>query len=189
MKKAWVLSYPLSAQRRLRSDWADAGRTVVLLDLSWGGSNTFLPVPALWATAWQNQQNDAWKSIGFLASHWAHNEDWSDWADTQADLSLHWVHVILLILSTAAQWAGTGRNVATVILPDGTAYHGTLYICTVTKWHHWYFILLRKLLHTRRDFLGTFKCIPRNHWATMCLFPWEIANQIQCYNWWVKALP
>ena len=24
MKKAWVLSYPLSAQRRLRSDWVDA---------------------------------------------------------------------------------------------------------------------------------------------------------------------
>ena len=24
MKKAWVLSYPLSAQRRLLSDWADA---------------------------------------------------------------------------------------------------------------------------------------------------------------------
>ena len=24
MKEAWVLSYPLSAQRRLRSDWADA---------------------------------------------------------------------------------------------------------------------------------------------------------------------
>ena len=24
MKKAWVLSYPLSAQRRLRSDWANA---------------------------------------------------------------------------------------------------------------------------------------------------------------------
>ena len=24
MKKAWVLSYPLSAQRRLRSDWTDA---------------------------------------------------------------------------------------------------------------------------------------------------------------------
>ena len=26
MKKAWILSYPLSAQRRLRSDWADAQR-------------------------------------------------------------------------------------------------------------------------------------------------------------------
>ena len=24
MKKAWVLSYPLSAQQRLRSDWSDA---------------------------------------------------------------------------------------------------------------------------------------------------------------------
>ena len=24
MKKAWVLSYPLSTQRRLRSDWVDA---------------------------------------------------------------------------------------------------------------------------------------------------------------------
>ena len=47
MKKAWVRSYPLSAQRRLWSDWADAqaiwvfaGRTATLLFLSWGGSNT-----------------------------------------------------------------------------------------------------------------------------------------------------
>ena len=32
MKKAWVLSYPVSAQRRLRSDWADAK---VDLSLRW----------------------------------------------------------------------------------------------------------------------------------------------------------
>ena len=57
MKKAWVLSYPLSEQRRLRSDWADAqaktpirrggcpnwsesslGAHAILLVLSWGGS-------------------------------------------------------------------------------------------------------------------------------------------------------
>ena len=45
-KKAWVLSYPLSAQQRLWSDWVDAqadlslfGRTFILLVLSWGGSN------------------------------------------------------------------------------------------------------------------------------------------------------
>ena len=45
MKKAWVLSYPLSAQQRLWSDWADprliwvfTGRTVILLVLAWGGS-------------------------------------------------------------------------------------------------------------------------------------------------------
>ena len=36
-KKAWVLSYPLSTQRRLI--WVFAGRTVILLVLSWGGSN------------------------------------------------------------------------------------------------------------------------------------------------------
>ena len=29
MKKAWVLTYPLSAHRRLWSDWADAGRNFV----------------------------------------------------------------------------------------------------------------------------------------------------------------
>ena len=45
MKKVWVLSYPLSAQQRLWSDWADArliwvfaGHTVILLVLSQGGS-------------------------------------------------------------------------------------------------------------------------------------------------------
>ena len=45
MKKAWVLSYPLSTQRRLWSDWADAqadlsslGAHAILLVLSWGSS-------------------------------------------------------------------------------------------------------------------------------------------------------
>ena len=30
--------------------------------------------------------------LGPLATRWAHSEDWSDWADTQADLSLRWAH-------------------------------------------------------------------------------------------------
>ena len=34
----------------------------------------------------------AWRKIGSLATHWAHSEDWSDWTDAQADLSLRWVH-------------------------------------------------------------------------------------------------
>ena len=41
MKKAWVLSYPLSAQRRLWSDWVDAsslGAHAILLVLSRCGS-------------------------------------------------------------------------------------------------------------------------------------------------------
>ena len=36
MKKAWVLSYPLSAQRRLWSDWADVQ---VDLSLRWAHSH------------------------------------------------------------------------------------------------------------------------------------------------------
>ena len=27
-----------------------------------------------------------------LGTHWVHSEDWSDWADSQADLSLRWAH-------------------------------------------------------------------------------------------------
>ena len=68
----------------------------------------------IWATAWQNQTNEcapsedqislsihpvwsesslsAWRKFGFLATHKAHSEDWSDWAHAQADLSLRWAH-------------------------------------------------------------------------------------------------
>ena len=90
MKKAWVLSYPLSAQWRLWSNlvgcpgWSESslGAHAILLVLSWGGSSCFhhqiqclslynsLDVFSLtfslalfvflyiWATTWQNQQNE-----------------------------------------------------------------------------------------------------------------------------------
>ena len=41
MKKAWVLSYPLSAQRMPRLIWVFAGRTVILFVLSWGVLNSY----------------------------------------------------------------------------------------------------------------------------------------------------
>ena len=69
-----------------------------------------------WATTWQNPQNDlcaqqrhwsswastqsdqsslsAWRSIGSLATHWAHREEWSDRVDALADLSLRLVHLL-----------------------------------------------------------------------------------------------
>ena len=31
-------------------------------------------------------------NVGCLASHWAHSEDWSDWVDSKADLSLRWAY-------------------------------------------------------------------------------------------------
>ena len=48
---------------------------------------------SVWASAQSNQSSlSAWRKLGSLATHWVHREDWSDWADAQADLSLHWAH-------------------------------------------------------------------------------------------------
>ena len=41
---------------------------------------------------WSESSMSAWRKLGSLATHWAHSEDWSDWADAQADLSLRWAH-------------------------------------------------------------------------------------------------
>ena len=41
---------------------------------------------------WSESSLSAWRKIGSLATHWAHSEDWSDWADARADLSLRWAH-------------------------------------------------------------------------------------------------
>ena len=56
----------MNAQRRLRSAWTSAQSDQSLLS--------------------------AWRKFGSLATRWAHSEDWSDWADAQADLSLRWAH-------------------------------------------------------------------------------------------------
>ena len=50
----------------------------------------------IWAASWQNQQNGmcAQRRLrSALITHWAHSDDWSDWADAQADLSLRWAHM------------------------------------------------------------------------------------------------
>ena len=41
---------------------------------------------------WSGSSLSAWRKLGSLATHWAHSEDWSDWVDAQADLSLCWMH-------------------------------------------------------------------------------------------------
>ena len=41
---------------------------------------------------WPESSVSAWRKLGSLATHWAHSEDWSDWADIQADMSLRWAH-------------------------------------------------------------------------------------------------
>ena len=37
----------------------------------------------------------AWRKPWSLATHWAHSEDWSVWANAKADLSLGWVQMPL----------------------------------------------------------------------------------------------
>ena len=42
---------------------------------------------------WSESSLSACRKLGSLATHWAHSEDWSDWADAQAGLSLRWAHM------------------------------------------------------------------------------------------------
>ena len=41
---------------------------------------------------WSESLLSAWRKLKSLTTHRAHSEDWSDWADAQADLSLRWAH-------------------------------------------------------------------------------------------------
>ena len=52
---------------------------------------------------WSESSLSAWRKLGSLATQWAHSEDWSDWADAQADLTSLGAHAILLVLS----WGGS----------------------------------------------------------------------------------
>ena len=50
---------------------------------------------------WSESSLSAWRKFGSLASYWAHREDWSDWAESQGDLSSLGARAILLVLSCA----------------------------------------------------------------------------------------
>ena len=41
---------------------------------------------------WSESSLSAWRNLGSLATQWVDSEDWSDWTDAQADLSLRWAH-------------------------------------------------------------------------------------------------
>ena len=117
MKKAWVLSYPVSAQRRLRSAWAWAQAA---LSLRWAhmpfclfcheAAHMHFNIVVWWIGAQQNQQNDLCSQRRFRSA-WAYaqsgqsspcilwvvknlnilqmdSEEFSVWAD----LSLPWIH-------------------------------------------------------------------------------------------------
>ena len=193
MNKALVLSYPLSAQRRLiRLDgcpgWSESWSLLIFL-LHWAGRSvcwlchaladqssmcalwvangknflredcdqtgcmarlnaqadlclcwphkSFEPVhdktnkvtvrPAkTWISlgirpVWSESSLSAWIKLGSLATQWAHSEDWSDWMDAQANLSLRWAdrsyywfcHALADKLSMCALWVANGKKLST----------------------------------------------------------------------------
>ena len=42
---------------------------------------------------WSEYSLSAWRKVVSLATHTAHSDDWSDWADSRADLSLPWAYM------------------------------------------------------------------------------------------------
>ena len=93
---------------------------------------------AIWAAARQKHQNhvrpakmqislgvrpesslSAWRNFGSLATHWAHSEDWSDWAETLIRLGGYtcWsessldTQVILIVLSCCGSFCSGNTNV------------------------------------------------------------------------------
>ena len=59
---------------------------------------------------WSESSLSTCKKLGSLATHWAHSEDWSDWADVQADLGLRWAHshFVRLCHVVLIWWCGYG---------------------------------------------------------------------------------
>ena len=59
---------------------------------------------------WSEYSLSAWRKLGSLATHLAHSEDWSDWANAQADLSLRGMHshfvgfVMSQLISFSLRW-------------------------------------------------------------------------------------
>ena len=92
MKKSWVLSYPMSAQRRLWSDWMDAwsessrGAQVILLVLSYGGSysnTTRMATSSASSILSRAQQLISWPSQFYSDHVW--------WDNSCSRSSLPWV--------------------------------------------------------------------------------------------------
>ena len=66
---------------------------------------------------WSESSLSTWRKLGFLATHWAHSEDWSDCADTQADLILRWAHThfVRFVMSRLLHW--------NILYSHSKAYH------------------------------------------------------------------
>ena len=131
MKKPWDLNYQLSASRSLWSDWVDAQADLSLCwahmplwfcheaaQLSWSMTKSakWLGCPAKtqinlgMCPVWSEFSLGPWRKFGSFAAHEVHSKDCSDWAHTQADLSLCWVHRSFCLICHAADQSLVPHN-------------------------------------------------------------------------------
>ena len=59
----------------------------------------------------------AWRKLRSSATHWAHSEDWSDWADAQADLSLRSAHMPFCWFCHEASHLGLFSDLRFLVIP------------------------------------------------------------------------
>ena len=116
LKKHWVLSYPLSAQRRLWSDWADAHHFVGFVMRRLKSFKLFLCC----------HNCDFQCSLFPIVLPCGQWRLWSDLADAQADLSLHWEHMPFCWLFHAA------AEINSSISPKTQGFHCILNLHGVT---------------------------------------------------------
>ena len=62
---------------------------------------------------WSESSLSAW-SIGSLATHGAHSEDWSNWVDAQADLSLRRAHRSYFLLALTCCVSFLNKNLTEI---------------------------------------------------------------------------
>ena len=110
------------------SVWRDVSRTIrppsnfFISAASWQNQQKWLCAQWRLRSAWASAQSDqsslsARRKLGSLATFWAHSEDWSDWVDAQADLSLRWAHMRWFCLEAAhLSMTSLVRNVTWTII-------------------------------------------------------------------------
>ena len=77
---------------------------------------------------WLESSLSARRKLWSLATHWAHSEDWSNWVDAQADLSLHWAHRSFCSFWHAVAHMISWRTLANLSMPDSMVYFQQLFV-------------------------------------------------------------
>ena len=119
MKKAWVLSYPLSAQRRLWSDWADAQADLSLrrvhMPLCWFCHEVAQIITVVWSVTQEKRplQSPAWDPSNYhLSRGWG------------------WDLLILWVFCMCVKWdCMDAGSLKLALLP--------YIVCTSEQWRPW----------------------------------------------------